>query len=167
MAGSTPTRFVVPVRGVNTVCTVARGELVPFNPLPQIGDGAPAINDEFGWVAWVAEGGTAIGLTHLDAGEGEGQFAPLPLPAGHAAACLPFHRRGRGGLRLRDAVCGSRQGRERGSVVLPTRKCSGEQVLFVGGSCQRPGDWPFSGTFLLSAWLFRGSCPFSAQGGTA
>lgn len=85
-------RFVVPVKGVNTFCTFLDGQLRPENPLPTVGNGEQAIDDEFGWVAWVAEGGRTIGLTHLDAIEGEGGFSPLVMPEGYEAGCLLFHR---------------------------------------------------------------------------
>lgn len=88
----TPHRFIVPVKGVNTFCTFTNGQLCPENPLPQVGYGEHAIDDEFGWVAWPAEDGRTIGRTHLDATEGEGGFAPLVMPADYKAECLLFHR---------------------------------------------------------------------------
>jgi hypothetical protein len=84
-------RFVVPVKGVNTFCTFLNGQLRPENPLPLVGTGEQAIDDEFGWVAW-ADGGKTIGLTHLDAIEGEGGFSPLVMPEKYEAGCLLFHR---------------------------------------------------------------------------
>ncbi|MBN9117952.1 MAG: hypothetical protein J0I06_02090 [Planctomycetes bacterium] len=85
-------RFVVPIRNVSTFCTFLDGQLRPENPLPMVANGEHAIDAEFGWVAWVAEDGAAIGRTHLDAVEGEGGFAPLVMPEGYRAACLLFHR---------------------------------------------------------------------------
>lgn len=85
-------RFVVPIGNVNTFCTFVDGQLRPENPLPAVGHGPQALDDEFGWVAWAADGGKAIGRAHLDATEGEGGFAPLPMPSGYTAACLRFHR---------------------------------------------------------------------------
>jgi hypothetical protein len=88
----TPYRFIVPIKGVNTFCTFLKGQLCPENPLPHVGNGEHAIDDEFGWVAWAADGGKVIGRTHLDAVEGEGGFTPLAMPEGYQAECLLFHR---------------------------------------------------------------------------
>ncbi|VTU01326.1 unnamed protein product [Gemmataceae bacterium] len=92
MADASPHRFIVPLKGVNTFCTFRDGELVPENPLPMVGFDGHAIDPEFGWVAWVADGGKAIGRTHLDAIDGEGGFAAVPMPDGYTAGCLLFHR---------------------------------------------------------------------------
>jgi hypothetical protein len=88
----TPKRLVVPLAGVNTHCAVEGGKLVSLNPLPAVGHGERAVDDEAGWVVWVADQGSSIGLTHLDAGPGEAAFAPLPMPPGYKAACLAFCR---------------------------------------------------------------------------
>ena len=85
-------RFIVPLKGVNTFCTFRDGEIVPANALPLVGHDGHAIDEEFGWVAWIADDGKTIGRTHLDAVEGEGGFAPLRMPEGYTAGCLLFHR---------------------------------------------------------------------------
>jgi hypothetical protein len=85
-------RFIVPLKGVNTFCTFRDGEIVPANPLPMVGYEGHAIDEEFGWVAWVTDDRKQIGRTHLDAVEGEGGFAPLRMPEGYTAGCLLFHR---------------------------------------------------------------------------
>ncbi|HEY1189444.1 MAG TPA: hypothetical protein VGE74_17455, partial [Gemmata sp.] len=87
-----PFRVVVPVKGVNTFCSFANGQLRPENPLPMVRPGEHAIDDEFGWVAWPAEDGKTVHRTHLDATEGEGGFAPLVMPPAYKAECLLFHR---------------------------------------------------------------------------
>lgn len=83
--------FVVPVGGVQTFCVVRDGQLVPQNPLPMVGDGELAVDQGFGWVAWVPPGGREVRWTHLDAGDGRRRFPPLPLPDGYRAECLQFH----------------------------------------------------------------------------
>lgn len=85
-------RFIVPIQNVSTFCTFLNGQLQSENPLPMVGHGEHAIDDEFGWVAWIADSGKAIGRTHLDAVEGEGGFSLLAMPDEYKAECLLFHR---------------------------------------------------------------------------
>ena len=51
MNGRREQLFLVPLGGVNTLCTVERGKLAAAHPLPAVGHGEHAMDDEAGWVA--------------------------------------------------------------------------------------------------------------------
>jgi hypothetical protein len=73
--------FVVPRRGVSTLCAVESGRLVGVNPLPVPVLAESDISAE-GWVAWVGDQGRAIGRAHGDAEPHEQRFPPIILPQG-------------------------------------------------------------------------------------
>ncbi len=86
-------RFVVPRRGVSTVCLLDRGKIEEVGPVPMPLLARHAVDHASGWLAYLADEGRQIGLIHLDAEPHEQNFPPLAMPGENVVAhSLAFHR---------------------------------------------------------------------------
>jgi hypothetical protein len=91
--------FIVPRRGVSTVCLLDGKKLVEGHPLPGIPVDARIVHDvESGWIVFMVSGQQLLrdtrcilDVAHRDATERE-LFEPLTLPPGHLVMALAFHR---------------------------------------------------------------------------
>jgi len=83
-------RFVVPRRNVQTLCTIKNGQLIDLHPVP-VPANAACVMSRHGWIAWAdPDDLNPIYLWHCDAEPGREEFPSLHVPGDQAVESLAF-----------------------------------------------------------------------------